>query len=171
MVSAVAVMCASVHAGSDTEYKVKAAYIYNFVKFVKWPPGELPADAEPFTICAAGPEHLGTDLEDTVRDKKIDAHPLVVRLLKNDDNIKSCQVLFLSGSEAARTAALISPPTHPGLLTVFDNDANGIAPEPRMITFVMAANRVRFAINNGAAERAGLTISSKLLALAVKVDR
>ena len=153
----------SVHADSDTETKVKAAFIINFVPFVKWPSETLSNAADPFTICTDASAPLEQALKEAAQNKSMREHPFVVRKLRKESDVQSCQVAFYSGSATVKAA--------PGVLTIADNSATPAASEAGVIVFVLQANRVRFAINIRLAENAGLEISSKLLVLATKVDQ
>ena len=80
-----------------TEYKVKAAYIYNFVKFVKWPADTLPKPSDALTICSAGADPLEGELGKLIKDKTVDGHPLALHQVESEAELKACQVLFVSG--------------------------------------------------------------------------
>lgn len=139
------------------EYQVKAAFLYNFVKFVDWPVG---TQSGPLTICVAGRNPLGSVLEDTVRDETIGGRPITTRVILEPE--AGCHVMFIPDG-AATTAYLRAARTTP-ILTVGEKssflDAGGI------INFFVDNGKVRFAINPQAAERAQLRISSRLLQLA-----
>jgi hypothetical protein len=152
------------------EYKVKAAYICNFVKFVKWPADTLSRTSAALIICSAAAAPLGGALADAVKDKTVDAHPLALRHVASESDLKACQVLFLSGKDPRKAAAELVRADLPGLLTIFDDDVPATDRDSPMISFVFASDRIRFSINQQSAGRAGLTISSKLLSLAVKTE-
>jgi hypothetical protein len=154
----------------STEYKVKAAYIYNFVKFVKWPADTLSRPSDALTICSAAADPLDGALADAIKDKTVDVHPLALRRVGSEADLKDCQVLFLSGKDSRKLATDLVRTHFPGLLTIFDDDAPATDKNSRMISFVFESDRIRFSINQESAERAGLTISSKLLSLAVKSE-
>ena len=149
-------------AQNATEDKVKAAFIFNFTHFVKWPTASLPDSSGPLTICTQATASLDEALKETVKDKSLDGRPFVVRKLKKENDLQSCQVAFVSGNNPWKPS--------PGVLTIADDSSAAAVSEAGVITFVLDSNRVRFSINSKAAERAGLAISSKLLTLAVRVD-
>ncbi len=155
-------MTLSLCADNQTEDKVKAAFIFNFIRFIKWPAATLSSATDPFTICTETTEPLDEALEEVVKNKSLDGHPLIVRKLKRNTDVHACQLAFFSGKASIKPSV--------GVLTVADDNETDVDSEPGVITFVLDSNRVRFAINSKSAERAGLTISSKLLILAIRVD-
>ena len=139
------------------EYQVKAAYLYNFVKFVEWPAGAVSAT---LTICTAGRNPFGAVLDDIVRGESIDRHAIATRVITGPQ--AGCHVVFVPGDVPAGEylrAARGAP-----VLTVGES-ADFIA-RGGMISFVRDAGMVRFEIDQEAATRAGLHISSRLLRLA-----
>jgi hypothetical protein len=139
------------------EYAVKAAYLYKFAPFVQWPE---PRTA-PFSICIAGRDPFGDILEKSIANQKINNRPIAVREVTEVKTLRDCDVVYIGeqGSDALRATS-----GYP-ILTVTDETAP--APEQGVIHFVIRDNRVRFEINEAAAARQGLGISSKLLKLAV----
>jgi hypothetical protein len=141
------------------EYRVKAAYLANFARFVEWPAA---AAAGPLVICVAGTNPFGMVLEETIAGETVNGRALAVRAIDVPD--PSCHVLFVPRTVGAgpyiRSALTGSIPT----LTVGETpafiDAGGL------VNFVREGNNVRFEIDAGAASRAGLRISSRLLRLA-----
>jgi len=81
------------------EYQVKAAYLYNFVKFVEWPAGA--ADGT-LTICTAGRNPFGSALDDIVRGESIDGRAIAARVVAAPQ--AGCHVLFVP-RDAPRPAA------------------------------------------------------------------
>lgn len=144
------------------EYQVKAAFLFNFAKFVEWPP---PVDAvnEPFTICLLG-DPFGPILDNTVRNENLDGRPLAIRRLTSADDPRQCQILFFRASETDDAPDILRTLDNAPVLTVGEN-ANFIA-VGGMIRFVQTGRRIRFEINPDAAERASLKISSRLLRVA-----
>jgi hypothetical protein len=150
-----------------SEYQMKAAYLYNFAKFVEWPATALPADNSPLVIGVLGDDPLDGVLDTTIRNKTIDGHPLAVRRVKTLEGAKTCQVLFISSSEKKRWPAISAALEGSHVLTVSEN-WDRFTQDGGMIYFFMEGRRVCFDINNDAARRAGLKISSKLLLLRKK---
>jgi hypothetical protein len=141
------------------EYRVKAAYLFNFTKFVEWPSSALPESA-PLTICVAGENPFGPVLADTIRGEIVNGRQLVARVARRSDH--TCHVLFVPrGVEPApylRTGR-VAPQ-----LTV--GESADFLRQGGIINFVLEDGRVRFEINQDAAARARLRISSRLLRLA-----
>ena len=141
----------------STEYRVKAAFLYNFVKFVEWPPE---AAAGPLEICVAGQNPFGTVLADIVRDENVGGRPIRARVILEPD--KSCDVVFVP--RRANTSAYLGAARGAPVLTVGETTA--FTTQGGLVRFFLDGSNVRFEINRAAAERAGLRISSRLLQLA-----
>lgn len=147
-----------------SEYQMKAAYLFNFTKFVTWPSQALPPGNSPLVIGILGDDPFEGVLDSTVQNKVIDGHPLAVRHIKALTELKSCHVLFVSSSEKARWPEIQSVLENYNILTVSEH-WNNFLQDGGMIYFFMSENRVCFGINDAAARHAGLKISSKLLQL------
>jgi hypothetical protein len=146
-----------------TEYQVKAAFLFNFAKFVEWPPNAFPNTDTPFVIGVLGQDPFGANLDEAVRDERINNRPLLVQRYRSVSEIKQCHVLFIGRSESDRMDSIVSSLKHRKILTVTDaNGGNGGI----VIRFVNEGNKIRFKIDIQAAKTASLTISSKLLRLA-----
>jgi hypothetical protein len=152
----------SAQAGPAGEYQVKAAFLFNFAKFVSWPPHAFPDANTPFVIGVLGQDPFGSHLDDTVRGERINNRQLVVRRYHSAAEINNCQVLFISRSESDRLDQIVGVLKNRALLIVTDAEAGkrGV-----IIRFVTEGNRIRFRIDADAAKAANLTISSKLLRL------
>lgn len=146
------------------EYQVKAAFLYNFAKFVEWPPQAFKTPQDPIAICVLGANPFGAALADLIRGKSIDGRPIVFRLVQEAEEAGACQILFVGASAEKRFRSLWGNLTPAGLLTV--GEAPGFTADGGMINFKLDSGRVRFEINLDAAQRAQLHISSKLLSLA-----
>ena len=152
---------------SPTEFEVKAAFLYNFARFVEWP-AETGHDAgTPFVIAILGRDPFGAVLDDTVAGKTVGGRPIEVRRIARADEARDAQIVFVSPSERPNTAAILKALERPGILTVGDTD--GFASQGGAINFTVQARRVRFEINPTAAEQARLKMSSQLLKLATLV--
>jgi len=147
--------------GVSVEYTLKAAYLYNFVKFVEWPPA---AGTGPLTICVVAENPFGSVLVETPRDETVNARPLVAREIERPET--GCHVLFVP-VDAAATQYLRAARGTP-TLTV--GESPGFTMQGGIINFVLQEGTVRFEINTRQAERAGLRISSHLLRLARITD-
>jgi uncharacterized protein DUF4154 len=147
------------------EYDVKAAFLYNFTKFVDWPPEAFP-DPNSLRICVLGEDPFGKSLQ-AVTDEQVGSHKLIVTRTESLAKPTGCQVLFISRSERDRLAQILAAVKGSPVLTVGDTD--GFANRGVMINFVPEGSKVRFEINTDSAERAGIKISSKLLQLAKRI--
>ena len=147
------------------EYQVKATYLFNFSKFVEWPP--TAATNNLFTICVLGRDPFGATLDATLAGEMIGNRKIVARRLAAVQDSTDCQILFISSSEASRTKQILTSVGKSGVLTV--SDSPGFAASGGMIQFVLRDNKVRFEVNLTAAENAGMNLSSQLLKVALTV--
>jgi hypothetical protein len=147
------------------EYAVKASYLYKFAPFVQWPPTAFQAPSAPLVICIAGQDPFGPTLAEAVRGQHVNGHPIVVRRIENVRPGIGCQILFVGGGDTEEALQAVA---HEPVLTVTDHNRSGAG---GIIQFVMVAGRVRFRIDQAAAQDCGIAISSKLLGLAVSVNR
>lgn len=147
------------HAQGTSEYEVKAAFLFNFAKFVEWPD---PASG-PIRLCIVGDDPFGNNLEETVRGKTINGRPIAIRRIKAGENPQGCQIAFISASERPPRSLL---DLLQGASTLTVGEAPNFAKQGGIINFVLEDNKVHFEINVDAAEQARLRISSKLLSLA-----
>src|SRR5258708_25590210 len=152
-----------------TAYEVKAAYLYNFGKFVQWPAKITAGNNEPFTICVLGKDPFGASLDATIAGEAIDGRSVLAKRLSKPQEALNCRVLFISSSEDAQLKEILATLEKTSVLTV--SDVSQFTRRGGMIQFVEDANRVRFEVNVTTAERAGLTLSSQLLKVAINVRR
>lgn len=157
--------CLSAAQGTGTsEYAVKAAFLFNFAKFVEWPEGAFRSPGEPVTFCVLGEGPLGGELERAVAGKTVGGRPVAVRRLSQLAGLDECRILFVGSSERPRFDQILAAVGDRAVLTVGEeegfNRAGGI------ISFVVRQSRVRFQIEREPALRAGLKLSSRLLELA-----
>jgi hypothetical protein len=145
------------------EYRVKAAYLFNFTRFVEWPAGAI-AEGAPLTMCVAAPNPFGESLSEMVAGEQALGHPLAVRTVHD---ASGCHVLFVP--ERVNPEPLLREArTHP-VLTV--GESADFLRQGGLIGFVMEDGKVRFEINQEAAQRSQLRISSRLLRLARPPER
>jgi hypothetical protein len=148
------------------EYAVKATYLYKLAPFVNWPPDDFATADAPFQICVVGTDPFGDFLDKAVAGRGMGTHPFAVRRLESVDGVADCQILFISHLPEMTTREALATVSGKPVLTVTDStapDADGI------VHFVIDRGRVAFEINTAAAARNQLTISSKLLQLAVAI--
>jgi len=142
-------------AAEDLEYQVKAAFLFNFLKFVEWPA----AGDGPWVIGILGKDPFGGALDRTVQGKTVNGRAVEVRHYNRPSEIKDCNILFLSRGDFEKTGA----PMQPGLLTV--GEAPGFLKAGGVINFYLEDNRVHFEIRPEVARLSGLRVSSQLLKL------
>jgi len=147
------------------EYQVKAAFLLNFVKFVEWPRTAFTASDAPISICILGDDSVANALSQMVAGEVVTGRKLAVEKVKRAALPKTCQALFINKSEKDVPGSLAAFKT--GVLTVGEEES--FLREGGMIAFVIENRRVRFDINQGAAQNAGLKLSSKLLSVARSV--
>ncbi|HVT34150.1 MAG TPA: YfiR family protein [Nevskiaceae bacterium] len=147
----------------DLEQKVRAAFLYNFAKFVSWPGYKTPQASDPLLFCVLDSDPFAGPLEQNLQGKTVDTHPVQVRRVQRVDDMRSCHVAYLSIAESARLAVALEALAGNGVLTVFQGDA---AQHAGIVRFFLEDQRMRFEINTAAAERERLEISSRLLGVA-----
>jgi uncharacterized protein DUF4154 len=146
------------------EYQVKAAFLFNFAKFVEWPTEVFKGSDDPITICVLGQNPFGHALEDVVRNKAVANRAFMVREVSNALQASKCQIVFVTAVERKRFHSIVDEFKGHSILTV--GEAEDFIENGGIINFKLKDARVRIEIDAGAAERAKLRISSKLLSLA-----
>jgi hypothetical protein len=142
------------------EYEIKAAFIHHFVNFVEWP-APVTAQRAPIVIGLVGDDPFGGPLDDILRGS---GSRIVVRRVRWNDPLAACRIVFISASELPHLAQILDSLRGVSTLTVGDFDR--FVERGGMIGLKVTGGRVRFAVNEDAAEAAHLKISSKLLGLA-----
>jgi hypothetical protein len=151
--------------GAATERGVKAAFLYKFLAYVEWPAGTFARDDQPIVVGLLGADDLQAELADVVRGRTVDERPIEVRRLRPGDPLAGVHVLFVGASERARIAAL-SRAARGTLVVTESEDALDLG---SAINFVVIEGRVRFEVALAAVDRAGIKLSSRLLAVAQNV--
>lgn len=150
-------------AQGNLEFAVKANYLVRFAAFVDWPPGAFARPNSPLVICVAGRSPFGAELVRAATGQTAHGRPLRVRINVDQSSASPCHIVYLGrGADPALMAAT----PRPGMLTVSDASASAGS---GAIHFVVESARVRFHIDASRAQRSGLSISSRLLALALTV--
>jgi len=168
----------------NREYKIKAAFLYNFVKFVDWPEEKKVADGEAMVIGLIGKDPFGDSFE-PIQDKKVKGNETVIKRFKSFSELKKtekeneseykntvealkkCHLLFIYSSEKDNLVDIISIVKNHSVLTV--GETPGMLKASGIINFLLEENKVRFEINLIAARQSKLTIRSQLLRLAKTV--
>jgi hypothetical protein len=151
------------------EYEIKAAFLYNFSKFVDWPAQTFANADAPVVIGVLGDSPCVQALERLVKDRKVNGRTIVVRRIASAAEAKLTQMLFVGAAQEAQFAALEPALQSLPVLTV--GESPGFATLGGTIDFVPQGDKIRFEINIDAAEHAGLKISAQLQKLAAVVHR
>jgi len=149
---------------TPTEYEVKAAFIYNFAKYVRWPEASTSETGKPFVIGVIGRDPFGQALDDAIRGQSLQGRAVFVKRFGKVEEVADCDILFISSSERNNLQRIIEVLHKAPVLTIGDMDR--FAERGGMINLTTEEKRVRFEINVEAAERAGLRPGSQLLRLA-----
>ena len=147
---------------------VKATYLDKLGAFITWPAGVFTSPADPARLCLVGDDPFGPLIDQAVQGQRIAAHPIQLVRLDRVDKGAGCLILFAAGSARQSAADALDKVHGAPVLTVTDGAAD---PAQRgVINFVLRNNRVRFEIDEAGAAQSGLSISSKLLSLAVRPE-
>jgi YfiR/HmsC-like len=149
---------------SAGEYKVKAAFIYNFAQFVDWPDKAFAGSDSPFVLAVVGKDPFDGILEQVVAGKLIGGRRIVVQHFDSVDQIGTCQILFVPTTEDDSLSQIIQKVHSSAVLTIGESD--DFDSTGGCFRFFTEDDKMRFEVNQEAAEVAGLRVSSKLLKLA-----
>ncbi len=146
------------------ERRVKAAFLFKFAGFVDWPEAAFARPEAPFTMAVAGDEQVAAELSQAVAGRTIEGRGVAVRRLRDGDALGGVQLLFVARGESARLTQWIRMAQGRPILVVTETE--GALGHGSMINFILAEGRVRFEISLASADRSGLVLSSRLLAVA-----
>ncbi len=150
------------------EYEVKAAYLYNIVNFVTWPPDAFESPADPVRVCVYGPDPFGPLLDRSIQGGAAGQHPMLAVRVADADGLTKCHLIFLPVGNTDRVVdQAIRVSTQRPILTV--GESPDFLRRGGMIAFVVDGGRVRFDVNEAATASHGLTLSSRLLQVAHSV--
>ncbi len=149
---------------APTEYQVKAAFLFNFARFVEWPPRAFETASSPIAVCVLGEDPFGESLNRVVDGKTLGDRAMTVRRGKKLRELSGCEILFISASERARLPEILEELRTTPVLTV--GEGEDFATRGGEVQFILEDSHVHLLINVDATERAGLKVSSKLLSLA-----
>ena len=152
-----------------SEADVKAAFLFNFTKFIEWPPEAFPREDSKVEVGVYGDEEFTQTLRTLLADKKAHGRPFVVRRLINVADAKTCQILYFREGEARKMGAAYESIKKLPVLTV--GESNDFLDQGGMFNFFFEDKQLRFEVNPATAENAKLTVSSKLLRLAKKIRK
>lgn len=149
------------------EHRVKAAFLYKFAGYVDWPPASFAAADTPLTIGVIGSESVAAELFQVATGRTINNRAIAVKRIKAGEALAGVHVLFIGAAERARLGQLAKNAQAHSVLTV--SESEGALDQGSMINFIVADRRVRFEIGLDSAEKSGLRLSSRLLAVAQQV--
>lgn len=150
-------------ADNELEARVKAAFLFNFAKFVSWPPAKLDNPAQAIVFCVLDRDPIATALETTLAGKMLESHPLAVHRLLRGEEFHNCHIAYLGALEGARLPAALDLLAADGALSVYEGEDHL---RGGVVRFYLEERKVRFEVNVAAAEREGLQLSSQLLSVA-----
>jgi hypothetical protein len=148
---------------ASLEYEVKAAYLYRFITMTEWPAAAMPPEGQDITIGVYGANPFGDALM-PLNGKPVKGRTLRVKEIASKEDLKKCQIVFVSASEREKFPELVRELQNLNILTV--SEAPGFAKDGGIINFIAERNKVRFEINPEAARKAGLRVSSEVMRLA-----
>jgi len=146
------------------EYSVKLGFLYNFTKFVEWPPDSFRDSSAPLVICIVGHDPFRQDLVAELRTRKVGDHPVEVRNHTPNDKLRVCHIVFVPVTEKNQSDRILRGLEGSRTLTV--GETEGFALLGGIINLTVEDNKVHFEINRLAADRAGIKIGSRLLSIA-----
>lgn len=150
------------------EYQIKAAFLYNFTKFIEWPAGKFADSTAPIVIGVIGSNPFGTVLADMIKDRKVNGRSIQFREINSVSEVRGLHVLFVPAAET-RFGQLAEALREGSVLGVGESEV--LLSYGGAILFVQEGDKLRFEINLNSAERAKLKISSQLLKLSRKITR
>jgi len=159
----------SIARAQPSEYQVKAAFLFNFAKFVEWPAKSFSKPSDPIVICILGQNPFDHHLSAAIQGKVWEGRAFAVQLVVNLPPKSRCQILFVNSSERQRFRSLAASLKGSGILTV--GETPGFVDDGGIINLKLEDGKIRFEINVDAAEQAELSVSSKLLSLAQIVKK
>jgi hypothetical protein len=150
------------------EYELKAAFVYNFARFVEWPVQAFKEPSDPIKVCILGENPFGRALDNALQGKAVGSRAFVLEQISDPRHAIGCHILFVSASERKHLRAILEVITS-GVLTVGDMD--GFAAQGGVVNFKLEDSKIRFEINVAAAGQQSLRVSSKLLSVAKVVRK
>ena len=152
---------------SAREYQLKAAYIYNFAKFTRWSAAGEGGVPNPLVIGVLGDERIAASISALTRDRTVGGSPIEVKSFGSTDIPANLHIVYVGASQDGSLRQLAPVLFQPGRLTIGETEA--FTQNGGIIRLFVESDRLRFEIDNGQAQKAGLTLSSQLLMLARKV--
>ena len=162
-------LCLSARAEVSKEYQLKAAFLYNFTKFIEWPPQHFAHGERPIVIGLVGTNFFDHELEKIVQSRKVNGREITIIQVESAAEARSADLLFFGDVEKQDSREILEAIRGTDILTVGQSEQ--FSALGGMITFKMEVDKVRFEINQDSAEQAGLKISAQLLKLATAVRK
>ena len=150
-----------------SEDKVKAAYLYNFAKFVEWPENSFQDALAPIHLCVLNDPSIESELSQVVRDKRITGRAVVVVPIQNGEQGRNCQILFINSAQSWQAEHIIKVLQGASVLTV--GETTGFVEQGGIVNFVVQNDQVHFQVNHRAATQNKLRMSARLLSVAKRV--
>ncbi len=154
---------------SKREYRIKAAFLYNFTKFVEWPADRFPDESTAILLCVIGKDPFGATLEDTVTGKTVRGRHIDIRRIDDVEDVAACHLLFVGLFERERMREIVASSYEANILTV--GDTRDFVEFGGVINLIKKANKIRFEVNLVAAKQAQLKLDLKLVTLASSVKK
>jgi len=151
-------------ASAESEGQVKAAFLFNFARYVEWPPAAFEGEAAAIRLCVIGGTDFQRIIADTVSGRSVGTRQVAVEKVEGLDAAEACHLLFLDAGVVLPPAVVADRLGAHAVFTI--SDQPGFAADGGVANFILVDQKVRFEINPSAARRAGLKISSSLLRLA-----
>jgi len=162
-------LCVSVsEATAQSEDQIKAAFLFNFARYVEWPVEAFAGPEDAVKICMVGAASFAGVVSKTVSGKSVENRPVAVDTLAGLSELSGCHILYVGAGIGFDPGEVASRAAGASVFTVADHE--GFASRGGIANFIRADNKVRFEINPSAAKKAGLKISSRLLRLAKVVN-
>jgi hypothetical protein len=146
-----------------TEYQIKAGFFFNFTRFVDWPESAFVTASSPILVCILGETPLTDLVTNVALGKVVNGRAVSIKRVKASDDLRQCNLLFVSAEEERHTAEILASLKKTNTLTV--GETPGFAQAGGMINFSIQENRVKLELNLEATTRAGLKVNSKLIAV------
>lgn len=150
---------------SSRAYAIKAGFIYNFTRFIKWPTQSEKSNE--YNICVIGDNPFGSILDRLEKKNRFKERPLKIQLDVSQDSLRGCHILFISFSERFDVESIVEKVKGLNILTV--GDTEGYAQRGIDINFLVVKNKVRFEISKQCLDNKGFKVSSELFDLATIV--
>jgi YfiR/HmsC-like len=157
----------SAQASVSAEYRAKANFLIAFPSFIDWPESAFLSAQAPFVVCVLGDFRFGTVLVEFARTTLPHGRRVDVRWVRQDQEVRNCQILFVSQSEVKRYAAILQSVQGRGILTV--GETRDFLGAGGMVSFLFQDEGLQFEVNLAATNEAHLRVSSRLLVLARRV--